>query len=194
MSKEVIQLVMGRSNAGMPILKTGEQAPIPVTTPNRYITGIPALNLPAPEGTTGDWHWSTVFYNATDNNRHAIPLQLAGEGESLDTRHIYGQYGIYECSKAMMDIGLDIPKSMSNVYAANHFRAILDMLYWSLIKYHRVIALDGVTEDWLDSQEQKEFVLKKAAEMLPFLNNNDRDKLQDWISQERLPGYRSELP
>ncbi len=191
MSKEVSQAALGELNAGLPILKPGEQAPIPVTTPTHYITGIPALNLPAPEGTTGDWHWSTVFYNATDNNRPAIPLQLAGESEPLDTRHIYGQYGIYEGSTAMMDVGLDIPESMPDVYAANHFRAILDMLYWSLIKYHRVIALDGATEDWLDSQEQKEFLLEKAAKMLPFLDKGQQANLQRWINQERPPGYRS---
>jgi len=27
----------------------------------RYISGIHALNLPAPEGTSGDWHFLNVF-------------------------------------------------------------------------------------------------------------------------------------
>ena len=28
----------------------------------RYISGMEALNLPAPEGTSGDWHFVNVFY------------------------------------------------------------------------------------------------------------------------------------
>ena len=109
----------------------------------------------------------------------------------MNINRIYEQYGVYECSKAMREVGLDIPEGMAHVYAANHFRAILDMLYRSLIRHHKVIALAGATEDWLDSQEQKEFLLEKAAEMLPFLDKGQKANLRKWINQERPPGYRS---
>jgi len=33
-----------------------EEHEIPPTTPEHYITGLYALNLAAPEGTSGDWH------------------------------------------------------------------------------------------------------------------------------------------
>jgi hypothetical protein len=167
-------------------LKPGKQVTIPETTPSRYITGIAALNLPAPEGTNGDWHFSTVFYS---NDDEPAELQLAGDGEALNTNHIYGQYGIYECSAAMGRTGLDVPTG--NVYSANHFRAILDMLYWSLARHNRVIGLIGATEDWLDTQDQKNFLLLKANDLLPYLRERERAGLQSWIDQERLPGYRS---
>ena len=32
------------------------QVEIPPTSPEHYITGLYALNLAAPEGTSGDWH------------------------------------------------------------------------------------------------------------------------------------------
>ena len=86
-------------------LKPGKQFSIPKTTPYRYITGIPALNLPAPEGTSGDWHFSTAFYDPTESDEH-MEVELAGDGGIINTSHIYGQYGIYECSTTLKKMGL----------------------------------------------------------------------------------------
>ena len=81
MINEVSQTAFGQLDAGLPILKPGEQVSIPVTTSTHYITGIPALNLPAPEGTSGDWHFYTVFYKVTNTDKPVLKLQLAGDGE-----------------------------------------------------------------------------------------------------------------
>lgn len=169
-------------------LKPGKQVSIPATTPSLYITGIAALNLPAPEGTSGDWHFSTVFYG---DDLTTMDLQLAGDDEALNTNYIYGQYGIYECSAAMKRAGLVIPERIFDVYAANHFRAILDMLYWSLIRHDRIIGLIGASEDWLDTQDQKNLLFEKATLLAPFLQEKGQAELQSWIDQERLPEYRS---
>jgi len=190
MDKGTGQIVLNKLNINPSIFNPVRQVPIPHTTPGHYITGIPALNLPAPEGTSGDWHFYAVYYDTVDNNGGtSVVLQLAGDGEVLNTNNIYGRYGIYECSAAMKKYGLIIPNRKA--YAANHFRAILDMLYWSLIRYHKVIGLIGATEDWLDTNEQKDFLLKKAEKMLPFLcRKTEQIELQNWIDRERLPGYR----
>lgn len=166
------------------------QIEIPETTPQRYITGKAALNLPAPEGTSGDWHFVISFYDPANSNK-PLSLLLAGEGEQLNTNPIYGEYGIYECSEAMRRRNLILPEGMTAVYAANHFRAILDMVYNTLTVYQRVVALQGATEDWLDTEEQKEELLKEAAKMLPFFADKAQRQLQQWIDQERKPGYRS---
>ena len=42
------------------------QVEIPPTTPEHYITGIYALNLAAPEGTSGDWHDVFHWQNGTE--------------------------------------------------------------------------------------------------------------------------------
>lgn len=170
--------------------KQERQVLIPPTTPTQYITGIPALNLPAPEGTTGDWHFISTFY-AVNKSGKKLDLQLAGDGQVLDTNHIYGSYGIYECGSAMRERGLQIPLEMTAVYAANHNRAILDMVYRSLLVHHKVLGLVGAAEAWLDTQEQKLFLLEKAAEMLSFVGEREREALRCWIDKEREPGYRS---
>jgi len=92
--------------ANIPLVK---QVVIPPnTSPTHYITGTPALNLQAPEGTSGDWHHRSTFYGFPD--QETLPLQLAGEGEIINTNPIYGTYGIYECSAAMRRVGLLIPE------------------------------------------------------------------------------------
>jgi hypothetical protein len=53
------------------------------------ISGIHALNLPTPEDTSGDWHFLNVFYRNMETPNTAV---IAGEGEEINTNHIYGNY------------------------------------------------------------------------------------------------------
>ena len=39
------------------------QTTIPETSTTRYISDKPALNIPAPEDTTGDWHFDNMFFD-----------------------------------------------------------------------------------------------------------------------------------
>ena len=68
------------------------QVEIPPTTPEHYITGLYALNLAAPEGTSGDWH--DVFH-WQDGAEQPRQVTLAGMGD-IETTSIYGNLGIYE--------------------------------------------------------------------------------------------------
>ena len=101
------------------------QVEIPPTTPEHYITGLYALNLAAPEGTSGDWHDVFHWQDGTEQPRQ---VTLAGMGD-IDTSPIYGDLGIYEGRDRLVAQGLDIPIGMQRVYIANHSRAILDLLY-----------------------------------------------------------------
>ncbi len=120
----------------------------PVTSRSRYVTGIAALNIPAPENTGGDWHFLNTFKS------QAFPgnIDLAGEGLEWNTNAVFGDYGIHECSDYLHFRGVPIKKGMP-VYSANHYRAILDMVHRSIsngrIPCH--IDIDG----WLDSEQQK---------------------------------------
>ena len=76
------------------------QKNIPITSRIRYITDKPALNIPAPEDTTGDWHFDNMFFNVSGDGK-PLELLLAGDGEALNTNHIFGSYGIHECSSAV---------------------------------------------------------------------------------------------
>jgi hypothetical protein len=64
----------------------------------RYISGYAALNLRAPEGTSGDWHFLNNFYaTSIENVKEVIFVAGDGEGTHVNTNHIYGEYGIYCC-------------------------------------------------------------------------------------------------
>ena len=130
------------------------QAAIPPTSITHYITDKPALNIPAPEDTTGDWHFDNMFFDVSGTGK-PLPLLLAGEGEKLNTNHIYGDYGIHECSAALIKRGITLPDGMTEVWSANHFRAVLDMAYDSLVSHSRVMRLTCAAEDYFDTAEQK---------------------------------------
>ena len=52
-------------------------------SPERYISGFPALNLPSPEGTSGNWHFGGAFYR---KKKDAGTIFLAGEGVTAPLR------------------------------------------------------------------------------------------------------------
>ena len=162
-----------------------EQKIIPQTSPCHYITDKPALNIPAPEDTTGDWHFDNMFFNVTGDGK-PLKLLLAGDGEALNTNPIYGDYGIHECSAALIKRGITLPDGMTQVWAANHFRAVLDMAYESLTLHGEIMRLTGASEDYFDTEEQKKELLTKALEMLPFLTKDQGEALQAWITHEWL--------
>ena len=67
---------------------------------------------------------------------------------------------------------------------ANHYRAILDLLYESLTHYGRVYNLTGATGDWLDTPEQRRFVLEQATRMAPYVDEESRIQLEQWVKKE----------
>lgn len=153
---------------------------------SRYISGMAALNLPAPEGTSGDWHFLNVFYRDTEN---VTAVTLAGEGEQINTNHIFKDYGIYRCNEALEKRGLKAEGD--EAYAANHFRAILDLLYERIKNEGKYPSyLYGASEDYLDTEEEKKILLEKTAMMLPYLSEEEQIMLLQWINKERAPGYR----
>mgnify|MGYP000885257159 CR=1 FL=1 len=151
----------------------------------RYISGIPALNLPAPEGTSGDWHFWGAFFH-----RKKAPemIFLAGEGEAVNTNPILASYGIYRCDEVLARRGL---KFKGPAFAANHFRAILDILYQILQEGRAPTYLYCASEDFLDSKEEKEHLLQQASLMLPYLDNKQQTYLLQWVAHEQKDGYRS---
>ena len=148
-------------------------------SPERYISGFPALNLPSPEGTSGDWHFWGAFYR---KKKDAGTIFLAGEGEALNTNAILADYGVYQCDEALIRRGL---KYEGPAFAANHFRAILDLLY-QIVQDGRVPKyLYGACEDFLDSEDEKRHLIERASLMLPYLESEHQTYLLQWINHER---------
>jgi hypothetical protein len=160
---------------------------IPQTSKDRYISGLYALNVRAPEGTTGDWHDVWHWRGGIDSPRSVM---LAGVDTEADTIPIYGDFGIYEGKNCLADSGLDVDSDISEVYIANHYRAILDMLYRSLKKYGEVYNLSGATNDWLDTDEQKALVLSRAKLLENLFDGKASVALQNWIAAESGSDWR----
>ena len=91
-------------------------------TPDSYWTGSLALNLPAPEGTSGDWH-KVGRIRPGDETR--LRRWCAGSELFSDTRNLMELDGVYDCTDTLRKQGFvtDGP-----IYAANHFRALIDLV------------------------------------------------------------------
>ncbi len=152
---------------------------IPRTTPQRYVTGIYALNIQSPEGTSGDWH--DVFCWLEGEKPRTVTL---GGTEDIDTTPIYGDLGIYEGRDRIGSRAI-IPEDVEEVYIANHFRAVWDLLYQSLVRYGKIYNLDDASIDWFDTPEQQTYLLDKAEWLLPHLPTASQAVLRNWIAKER---------
>ncbi len=151
---------------------------LPKTTPTRYLTAMTALNIPAPEGTTGDWHFEESFFG----RKSILPkFFVAGENDTLNTNTIFGDFGIYECSDILRAKGIVLAQN-EKVYAANHNRAILDMLYRALKnkEYPHHIAID----DWIDIKEQRKQLIDKIKQFKDFLEVDEWMMLMTWLSKQ----------
>jgi len=150
----------------------------PYTSPSRYLTGMVALNIPAPENTGGDWHFVGIF----DSPRFPDNLTLAGEGLEWNTNALFGDYGIHECSEELRRRGIIIPEGMS-VYSANHYRAILDMLWRSVssgrIPQHLAIG------DWLDNEEQKSVLFSLLDRFSHRFSPPEQRLIASWIALQK---------
>jgi hypothetical protein len=152
----------------------------------RYISGMAALNLPTPEGTSGDWHFLNLFFR--EDRARIRRIFVAGEGEKINTNHIFGSYGIYRCEESLKKRGLF---SEGRPHAANHFRAILDLLYQSVNEGDYPRHLQGSSEDYLDTNEEKTLLFDKTMIMLPHLGIKQQSTLLAWLEVEKKSGYRA---
>lgn len=147
---------------------------IPATTPTRYLTGACALNIPAPERTSGDWHFQNVFFVSPR------PAQIAGDGPDtlVDTNRLFGGYGIHECSTVLRDCGVILPDCIP-VYAANHYRAILDLLI-SSVRDGKPVDYLAQPEDWLDTPENVRQLVSMVERVEPSLPEAERKTIAIW--------------
>jgi hypothetical protein len=164
------------------------QCEIPHTSKELYISGLYALNIQSPEGTTGDWHDVYHWREGIDKPKK---IMLAGTGAETDTNPVFDDFGVYEGKSRLTQSGIKVNDDIERVYIANHFRAILDMLYHSLKEYGAVYNLSGATNDWLDTDEQKELVLSKAMLLTDLFSSKALIALRNWIANELKPDWRT---
>jgi len=146
---------------------------IPETTPQRYLSGVAALNLPSTNG-TGDWHLIETFFKPKQKHSR---LFIAGVGCAGDTTSLLGERGVFECSSLLDE--LKIPHPTGPAYAANHARAIADMVL--------VAILDGGSpdfvqlDDWMPGDDDKQAVIELLNYAMPKLNAEQQQKVIAWL-------------
>lgn len=156
---------------------TLEAEPIPITTKRRYLTGKAALNIPSREG-TGDWHFFETFQGS--HGRQGGPFFVAKEG-SFDTYKWLGNYGIEDKAKEISQAGVKAPKY---VFAANHYRAMVDMIYQRL---QDGLGLDSYSiEDWFPSEEHKTKLKEVLEKILPALSSEQTNTFTLWKNSQSL--------
>lgn len=153
---------------------------LPHTTPNHYITGMTALNIPSPEDRQGDRHFHESFYG---RNGQKPRIFVAGEGEAWNTNTVLANFGIYECSATLRKLGLKVPHHQK-VYTADHCRAILDMLY-RLVKEHASLYHLEIDE-WIDSSQEKKRLINAIKILKSSLTQDEWKLLQTWLIKQNI--------
>lgn len=145
---------------------------IPATTQTTYISGISALNIPSRDG-TGDWHTHAALVM---EGKRKLPLLLVGDNQDFSSNDVFGLAGIEDRTDDCDRYG--IPHESSPVYAANHIRAIADMVIFYLGKGFDISALP--LEDWLNTKAEKLslFEMLQCASKLSFF-----EEVQEWITR-----------
>ena len=154
---------------------SGVMTQFPSTSQEHYLTGQAALNIPNEDGSFADWHFTEVFLSG----RGRFPI--AGENFP-DTTELLGSYGIRECAGVLRRFGLVLGEG-EKVYAANHVRAVLDLVVKTLSKGR--IPEHVTIEDILDTPEGR----RELQEQLHRLKERITDRvtlslLEQWEQQQ----------
>lgn len=128
---------------------------LPHTSPDCYITGKAALNVPNEDGSFADWHFTETFLSGRGK------IRVAGM-DTPTTTPMLGNYGVRECSATLRRFGLAVPDT-EKVYTANHVRAILDMVLASLAK--KKMPAHVVAEEFIDSESELAELRSKVQEL-----------------------------
>jgi hypothetical protein len=148
---------------------------LPETSPERYISGRAALNIPSKKG-TGDWHFSTTFLSAKSNS--PTRLFLVGTNCEINLNGYFGRKGIVERSSELRRRGL---QPASKVWSASHARAIADMVTVLASEHHDFSSVR--LDDWMprDSDKHEVFSLLENGMMkMPAVVSN---KIRSWMQE-----------
>ena len=155
----------------MPVLAIKKMNTLPPTSPDCYITGKAALNVPNEDGSFADWHFTETFLSGRGK------IRVAGM-DTPTTTPMLGNYGVRECSATLRRFGLAVPDT-EKVYTANHVRAILDMVLASLAK--KKMPAHVVAEEFIDSESELAELRSKVQELKTKISDQiTLSLLQQW--------------
>jgi hypothetical protein len=107
-------------------------------------------------------------------------------GVDVNTSHIWGDYGIHECSDYLKSRGVPCD---SPVYAANHIRALLDRLFYSATLNHDLSFYSDIS-DSLDDYTL--YFIQKIEDTKSLIPEPQRSIMLEW-TKRFLQTYISNL-
>lgn len=154
------------------------------TTKENYLTSFSALNLSATEVTTGDWHFDGYFIG--HNGNAPGPFFIAGKN-LVSTNHLFSTDGIYDATELVPS---KLVQKGAVIYSADHYRAVGDMIYNSIIKgkvfnntvikgseYRYTLDLVG----WFAGEEDRARLLIYINIIRREIDRNKADELISWF-------------
>lgn len=154
---------------------------IPETSVLCYISGHHSLNLDLKDGTGYDWHFMNYWMGGSK------PIKLYGKGQETDTNNIYGYYGVADRSSLLESMGLQV----GIVYIADHHRAVLDLVYESLIRYKLIGYAKGCVRDFFFEESQSKELFVQLVRLYGVLDEERSEILDEWLSKEFRTFYKS---
>lgn len=134
-----------------------------------------ALNLPSPSG-TGDWHMEETFFRQRDKRSRSF---ISGVGCATDTTPLLGDLGIYDCTRIIDD--LNISHESTPVFAANHARAIADLVISSILG--GIVPNHIRLDDWMPRATDKQAVFDLLSLAETHLTQEQQGLLTRWTSK-----------
>ena len=146
---------------------------IPPTSPDRYVTGFAALNIPLADGTAADWHFVATFIESASTAR------VAGLN-SPSASVVFGGYGVHECGRELRacgHVGTD-----GEVWAADFVRAILDLVHNSVAEGRRPDHVD--VDDLLDRESDRRELAARLADLKRAMPEDARSLIERWEDRQ----------
>lgn len=145
---------------------------IPETTPDRYLGGMAALNLPTAAG-TGDWHQVQTFFRP---RRRLSRSFISGVGCQTDTTDLLGRAGIVDCTQVVER--LRIPHQGARVFAATHARAVADLVLAAVLRGESPDFVD--LDDYMPRPDDKREVFDLLQMAAAKLSADARQQVNAW--------------
>ncbi|GAW87319.1 conserved hypothetical protein [Bathymodiolus platifrons methanotrophic gill symbiont] len=151
---------------------TLKKCTLPETNTKYYLTAITALNIYSEDG-TGDWHFSENFLE----NESFIPRKTVAGVDTCSTNEYLGDKGVFNCYQTLLESG--VQPSTKNVFSADHYRAIADMVFDSITKGHEI---EGsiILDDWLPEQHEKEKLYLLINSFKSAVTEKQWQKIEVW--------------
>lgn len=145
---------------------------LPDTSPEHYLTGSSAMNIPSGGTAFVDWHFVDTFLDGRASFR------VAGRNFP-DTSAVLGNRGVRECASILRQSGVALPAG-SRFYAADRNRALLDMILANLLQGRRPDHLR--IENYADTEAEAGQLRDEIRGLRERLTEPQARLLDEWLA------------